>query len=194
MRYLHAVGLSERFLASGAYITDANVLVEQWTAHALPDGAWLIRVDRIPQNILLEAWRSSSGAIERVDAFRLQSPTLRVTYMRGDSPHILDHSHKEAQTEAIYNSLTIPVDSIITLPGILGAGFALSEFQARTAPIICADLPSLEVTTHTHENNAAAWAVDLDAHGIPQTFHDGEKVVNLRDYVPHKTLNLRLNR
>jgi hypothetical protein len=79
MRYLHPVGPHEAFVASGSYHyyadDEATGLVEHWTIHELPDGAWFIRVDKDGRDFdgrseWIEAWRgpvAEGGRIERFD-------------------------------------------------------------------------------------------------------------------------------
>jgi hypothetical protein len=194
MRYLHAVGLYERFLASGSYINDnTGEIIEQWTAHALPDGAWLIRVDRILQNILLEGWRSPQGIMERIDVFRLQTPTVRITYMRGETRETVDYTRKTAQTDPIHETVTVPANTILDLPCILGAGFTLSALGETLTPVLRLDLDTLELSHYEKIGNAQAWGIELDAHGIPLVHHMENHTIKIRDYVPHHLFNLTYN-
>ncbi len=86
MRYLHPVGPHEVFVGSGTYVTRRDgkplSLVEHWTIHELPDGAWLMRVDRDGRegdgrSELIEAWRppgAEEGRVERFDVAASNKP------------------------------------------------------------------------------------------------------------------------
>lgn len=67
MRYIHPVGLPEKFVASGVYTYYRNAeptgLIEIWNIYQLPDNAYLVRIDwdgrkdaAFQSSILLEAW------------------------------------------------------------------------------------------------------------------------------------------
>lgn len=71
MRYIHPVGIHEKFVASGEYDQHRS----QWSVHQFPDGAWMMRVDWDKRqidgtSIIIEAWRSpiaEGGNIDRFD-------------------------------------------------------------------------------------------------------------------------------
>lgn len=74
MRYLHAVALHEKFVASGEYRYfrngEALAIREKWTIHELPGGAIFYRVDEDGRDdnglsILSEALINPDGQIER---------------------------------------------------------------------------------------------------------------------------------
>lgn len=78
MRRLHAVGLHEKFIASGKYhianpsaaIDDPNEAVEIWSLHVLPDSSQVLRADQQRLNghfQIIELLRSADGHIQRVD-------------------------------------------------------------------------------------------------------------------------------
>lgn len=97
MRQIHPLGWHERFVASGTYhwfgasgerVPDSS---EQWTVHALPDGAQIIRADRQTRDegvTLAHLWRSplaDGGRIERATLMTYPltgkpSETLRTEY------------------------------------------------------------------------------------------------------------------
>lgn len=91
MRYLHPIAAHEKFIASGTYHYthggDETRLVEHWTIHELPDGAWFMRVDKDgrfhdKRSVLIEAWRSPGGTLERYDVVAYGAPGEPIGIMR----------------------------------------------------------------------------------------------------------------
>lgn len=103
VRYIHSVAPHESFVASGTYVFYENDipsgLVEHWSIHELPDGAWFMRVDRDGRTFdgrseLIEAWRNPQGVIERFDLFAFGAPTdsikhVEASYMLTDDQKIM---------------------------------------------------------------------------------------------------------
>lgn len=87
MRYIHSVGVHEKFVASGEYTHHHS----QWCIHQLPDGAWMMRVDwdkrRVDgTSVLLEAWRSpiaEGGYVERFDMWGFADGRYPIRHIKG---------------------------------------------------------------------------------------------------------------
>ncbi len=146
MRYLHAVAVHERFVARGTYryyADDAPTgLLEHWTIHELPDGAWFMRVDKDGRFMdgrseLIEAWRSPGGHIERFDirAFGAKSDAIqqaRATYtIEGNR---LNVGRAFDGAEQIQETVEIPPDHVVQPGSYLFFGYALPAIVDR-APL-----------------------------------------------------------
>lgn len=197
MRYLHAVGLAEKLLSSGVYVGADGVPVEAWSIHVLPDGAWLVRVDRVGRGMLVEGWRApddEGGHIERIDAFRLSTPTVRATLQRGDEAGALEHGRGVGRQGRQQATLDAAPDSVLALPGILGAGLALAQMDGA------ADVLSLDDDCHVLRlpadfsagaEGAVRWGaatITRGADGIPTRYTDDDGAYHLTDYMAGASL------
>ncbi|MFW5691111.1 MAG: hypothetical protein ACOCXZ_01310 [Chloroflexota bacterium] len=149
MRYLHAVGPSEKFIASGHYIHYMNGTptgaVEHWAIHELPDGAQMIRVDddsrkRDGSSVLIEAWRapaSEGGHIARVDLHAFAGnkdaaiKELRATYnLTSDTRLEVGRSIDDMEREHMIYAL--PTGGRLLSPeALIFAGFEVDELAVR---------------------------------------------------------------
>lgn len=192
MRYLHAVGLAEKLLSSGVYVGADGQPVEAWSIHVLPDGAWLVRVDRVVRAMLIEGWRApddEGGRIERLDAFRLSTPTIRATLQRGDEAGALEHGRGVGRQGRQQTTLDAAPDSVLVLPGILGAGLAITQLNDA------ADVLSLDDDCHVLRlptdvsagaEGAMRWGtatIKRGADGIPTSYEDDDGAYHLTDYM-----------
>jgi hypothetical protein len=147
MRYMHAIGPSEAFVASGVYVhyvdNETTGTFEEWAIHELPDKAWMIRVDddhraRDGSSVLIEAWRTpeiDGGQIERVDlhAFGGQDAEikeLRASYIVADGPQLeFGRSIERGQREQ--GTLNLPEGYLLSPESLIFAGFEVDELAAR---------------------------------------------------------------
>jgi hypothetical protein len=191
MRYLHAISPVEAFIASGQY-QDTNLkIIQQWTIHQLPDYAWLIRVDHIHQNILIEAWRSPQSMIERVDVRTLNYPMQRINYTLENG--VVEYGHTDGKAPRIEKTLTVS-SPLLALPSIIGISLALSEWRTPQPTVTTLDLLSLDlITLPISPHDWQKSVLQFNAHGIPQHYQDqsGEKLT-LTHFAPHHSFNLSL--
>ena len=146
MRYLHAVAPHEQFVAQGTYRYHADDaptgLLEYWTIHALPDGAWFMRVDKDGRDFdgrseLIEAWRSPDGDIERFDvmAYGAAGDAVqkgRATYtVEDDALHI---GRTINDGERVQETLALPADYVVQPGGYIFFGYVLPQLVER-APL-----------------------------------------------------------
>ena len=141
MRYLHPVGISEKFVASGKYVmyTDdaPGATIETWSIHALPDGAQLIRVDidyrkHGGRSFLIEAWvnppdedadmltgAAIASSISRLDVSAFGKPGDK--FQRGRATYLFDGDRVEIgrtldKGERIYEEMPLLPDTVIAGP------------------------------------------------------------------------------
>jgi hypothetical protein len=130
MRYLHSVGIHERFVASGIYagIREREPTGESivWSIHELPDGAHFIRLDWQAAESqgwyqLMEAWRSpesEGGNIERLDV-QAFAPHHTITHVRATYT-LLDDGLEVGRTldggSRLQESLPLPERAYFMLP------------------------------------------------------------------------------
>ncbi len=154
MRYLHAVGVHEKFVASGVYIHyqngEATGTVEHWSVHELPDGAQLIRVDddwrdRDGSSVLIEAWRSPAsegGRIERFDisAFGARGDAVqrvRATFSFSGDHLEVGHSIDDAPRRQL--EMQLPPGYIVAPEGLIFGGFEAAElarYPGEEQPVV----------------------------------------------------------
>ena len=147
MRYLHPVAPHEAFVASGTYHYERDGeltgLVEHWTIHELPDGAWFMRTDRDGRYFdghseLIEAWRSPDGHIERFDITAYGAPSdevklVKATYTIESSVLYVGRSINNG--ERTQEELSLPDDYVVQPGGYVFFGYALSHLVER-APLV----------------------------------------------------------
>lgn len=144
MRSLHPVGAHETFVASGVYKHFENGqltgTLERWSIHELPDKARIIRVDedwreRDGSSVLIEAWRSPAGKIERFDIHGLGGKNdnvkdIRATFTFNEGllelGRTIDHGTRQ-QLEVV-----LPEDYIVSPKSILFSGFEVAQLAAHT--------------------------------------------------------------
>lgn len=146
MRHIHPVGVSERFIASGAYkhyLDDTPTgTTETWQIHEQPDGAQMIRVDddhrqRDGSSVLIEAWRepeSNGGRIARVDLYAFGGPDAAIKELRAN--YIVDADQLEFgrtidNGEREHLTLTLPTGYLVSPESLIFAGFEAAELAAR---------------------------------------------------------------
>lgn len=142
MRYLHPVAPHERFVASGTYRYSNSRLLEHWTIHELPDGAWFMRVDKDGRfedgrSELIEAWRSPDGAIERFDITAHGAPAdaikqVKASYTVDDG--VLYVGRTINNGERHQEELELPQDYVMQPGAYVFFGLALPALVAR-APL-----------------------------------------------------------
>jgi hypothetical protein len=160
MRYLNPVGQLEKFVASGLYTHYQNGapmgIVEQWSIHEQPDGAWVMRVDMDGRDIkgrstLIEAWRSPAGSIERFDIQAFGAKTdpvqeVRASYQCYDE--YVEIGRSVDQNPRQYEEIPLP-RGYLSYPGThLFLGMIVAQTAARGEPtaILTYD-PRLDDTT-----------------------------------------------
>ena len=139
MRRLHATGRRERFVASGVYRT-GDGFTEYWSVHEVGDGARFIRVDRDGRrcgrhSLLQEALRNAAGVLERVDQqlYDLKGrPLARLRCTRFENALELDLEGGAEQGSEIIPDAG---DCLLSMPGILLAGMALSQAAGMPQPV-----------------------------------------------------------
>lgn len=146
MRYLHPIAPHEKFVASGTYryfVDDQPTgLVEHWTIHELPDGAWFMRVDRDGREFdgrteLIEAWRSPAsegGRIERYDlsAYGAPSDTLkkvRASYALEENILYVGRTFNDG--ERLQDELSLPDNCLLQPGSYLFFGMAIPTVVER---------------------------------------------------------------
>ena len=161
MRQLHPVGWSERFVASGVYLTyeDARPTgaVERWTVHELPDGAQIARVDRQGAGrddvLLIEAWRSppaEGGRVERFDLQAVGPARMRASYIL--YPDRLEFSLRPDGGDERHDALPLPDGALADPGGWLFAGEIAARAASRgPAAVVTVDPAAFQplVTTRT---------------------------------------------
>lgn len=189
MRYLHAISPVEMFIASGSYRDQHLNVSQQWTIHQLPDQAWMIRVDHVPQNILIEAWRSPEGSVERVDIRTLNPPPHRINYLLENGQ--VEYGHTIGKDQRHQQSFDLP-QPLLTLPSIIGISLALAEWHNSAPTVVMLDLLTLDLIsfqTNTHD-----WQkpfIQFTANGIPQSYQDQTgATLTLSDFAAKPSFNL----
>jgi hypothetical protein len=152
MRYMHPVGLHEKFVASGVYVHYKDGIstggMEEWMIHEQPDGAHKIRVDEDGRahdggSVLIEAWRSpdiEGGHIERFDihAFGANGDPIQqllATYTIVDDKFleagrtIDDHAREQFE-------LTLPEDYIVTPKSLIFTGYEAYHLALETGDAV----------------------------------------------------------
>ncbi len=192
MRYLHAISPAEMFIASGSYQNADRKTIQQWTIHQLPDQAWMIRVDHIPQNILIEAWRSPQRTLERVDVRTLNRPIQRISYLLENA--LIEYGHTDGQATRIHKTLKLTTP-LLALPSVIGISLALDEWHITRPTLTTLDLSALELITA--QIKAREWAksvIQFNQHGIPQRYQDhAGGILTLTDFAATPTFNLSIN-
>lgn len=113
MRYLHAVGAGETFVARGTYRRTDQAIEQFWTWHALGDNARFIRIDHDERatsgmSLLADVLLNTNGRVERINVQVWQAhPTapyrqLRLEYVFLDGyvqvmrkVNVSQHEHHE---------------------------------------------------------------------------------------------------
>lgn len=141
MRYLHPVGIQERFVASGIYIhyQDGNPTgtVEHWSIHEMPDGAQKIRVDddwreTDGSSVLIEAWRSpyaEGGRIERFDLHAFGGKNDPIKEVRATFQFFGDHAeigHTVNNGTRQQLEIDLPQDYIVAPESLIFGGFEVA--------------------------------------------------------------------
>lgn len=142
MRYLHPVAPHETFVASGTYRYEGTRLVEQWTIHELPDGAWFMRVDKDGRfadgrSELIEAWRSPAGVIERFDITAYGAPDDAIKKVKASytvDEGVLYVGRTINDGERRQDELDLPEDYVLQPGGYVFFGLALPALVGR-APL-----------------------------------------------------------
>lgn len=180
MRYLHPVAMHEVFVGSGTYRylqNDAPTgLVEHWTIHELPDGAWFIRVDKDGREFdgtteLLEAWRSPAGVIERFDVVAYNHPSEPVRSVRASytvEGQMLYCGRTINDSDRVHTQLELPASYILQPGAYLFFGFALRR--------IVDEAPLAMVTRYGFSDNVD----EVYLPGVVQplvTFHSEDQVL-----------------
>ncbi|GAB4508518.1 MAG: hypothetical protein OHK0046_01200 [Anaerolineae bacterium] len=154
MRSLHPVGTREKFVASGIYKHfeqgEATGTLERWSIHELPDGAQIIRVDedwreRDGSSILVEAWRSPQGKIERFDLHAMggkadEIKDVRATFTFGDG--LLEIGRSVDHAERQYLEMIIPEPYIASPKSLLFSGFEVMDLAAQPESAIISYFPT----------------------------------------------------
>ncbi len=142
MRYLHAVTMREKFVASGVYTHyrdgEPTGTTEEWSIHQQPDGATFYRIDEDSRkadggSVLVEAWQSPPEAgsrIERVDvsAFGPKgSEVLRVrsTYTVMDDFLEAGRTIDDADRQQV--EIELPFGYVIAPENLIFAGYEVSH-------------------------------------------------------------------
>ena len=140
MRRLHAVGIREKFWASGVYIHDAYIpddedpddgypdwnIRTQWTIHEVGDGARLVRMDIDYEEtgfILSEALIEPDGTISRYmrEGFVTGKPRQKYTYTLDEKGLLILYSGGADTKEEF---IEMPADTMLVCPQWLLEGFA----------------------------------------------------------------------
>lgn len=145
MRYIHPVGISEAFIASGKYIHHQNGqptgAFEEWSMHELPDGAEMIRVDMDARAIkgrstLIEAYRNPDGKIDRVDINAFGQADDAVQHVRATYNFYVDHveiGRTLDDAERVYEEMGLPAQTLIYPGSMLFLGMTVAATAAITA-------------------------------------------------------------
>jgi hypothetical protein len=192
MRYLHAISPVESFIASGSYHDGLHVS-QKWTIHQLPDQAWMIRIDHIRQNILIEAWRSPERKIERIDFRTLNPPAHRINTTLENG--LIEYGHRTGNDQRIQQTLDLP-HPLLVLPSVIGISLALDEWHATAPSLVTIDLPALDLITF--QMSVTEWQKPVDSfapNGIPQRYHDPSgAILTLTDFAAHRSFHLSTKR
>ena len=146
MRYIHPVGVSEKFVASGIYRYYKNDeptgLVEEWTVHEQPDGAWFIRVDKDGRffdgrSELIETYRNPNGQIERFDITAYGGKDDAVKQFKGT--YTIENGYLYIgrtlnNGERIQSEMMLPDQYIVNPGGYLFFGWAIPAL-VENAPL-----------------------------------------------------------
>lgn len=169
MRRLHAVTLNERFLASGVYRSSAAV--ESWSIHTLPDAAQLLRVDRDGRagdgrSLLIEAWRSPAGRVERFDLHAYGRAGDAVRVLKAHCT-IFDVYAELGQTvndgERRDEELPLPPGCLINPGGVVLLGhLAAALIENGGSPVLTTDVTYTGPATITTQRIQAAASSDKD--------------------------------
>ena len=204
MRYLHAVAPHERFVAQGTYryTGDSGLggLVEHWTIHELPDGAWFMRVDKDGRDTnggsqLIEAWRNADEVIERFDVVIYGGPgeavkQARATYTVEDQQlHVGRTLDGESRTQ---ETLDLP-DAYVLQPGgyiffgmilpqlVLQAPLAMVARFSITSPPQDTLRAALTYPPIAHDRDEAEVEVDGKTR-MAQVYMAGERAADEADW------------
>lgn len=144
MRYIHPIGIHEKFVASGTYLqTDTDKGLTEWAIHEMPDGAWMIRLDRDGRNIdgmsmIAEVWRSPAsegGKIARFDIWsfseKQHAHQVKARYFVVDN--ILEMSVQIDDAPQQTQSLAFPNNGVLLLEMPLLWGFATWQMMGQGA-------------------------------------------------------------
>lgn len=149
MRRLHPVLPAESFIASGVYRYAALGEVEHWSVHGQPGGALLIRVDRDRRDadgrsLLIEAWSTLTGVIERFslrayggpgDSFRVVRADFTLNGPRVEVGRSVDGAPRQ--------------DSVMTLPAPACACPDAVIFRGQAVRCAVRRASSVLLVTHT---------------------------------------------
>jgi len=149
MRRLHPVLPAESFVASGVYRYTALGEVEHWSVHGQPGGALLLRVDRDRRavdgrSLLIEAWATPAGAVERFslrayggpgDSFRVARADFVLNGLRVEVGHSLDGAPRQ--------------DSVLALPAPACACPDAVSFRGQAVRCAVRQASSVVLVTHT---------------------------------------------
>lgn len=139
MRQLHPVSPHEKFVASGVYTFfrdhRPSGLIEYWNIYELPDGSWVIRVDRDGReydgrSVLVEAWRSWLRRIERFDIHRYGDTEDQVKSLRGHYTFFDDHVEVGCHINQDHHNqveLALPMNYLVRPFGEIFTGFILAQ-------------------------------------------------------------------
>jgi hypothetical protein len=173
MRNIHPVSLHEQFVASGVYrVFDsqgAQVGVEHWSLHALPDGGQITRADHDGRefgraSLLAEAWSPrplvDGGRIERLD-LRVYPPQPSA-FSEAKASYVLFDSYAEIgravdRGPRQQSELALSDGTVIDAPVLCLKG-ALNAQQPDPLPVVTPSLVMMpdQLLTLTIEQRPAA--------------------------------------
>lgn len=188
MRYLHPLSPVERFIASGTYRDHKQNPSQKWTIHQLPDQAWIIRIDHIFQNILIQAWRSPESQLERVDIRTLNPPPRRINYLVENG--LIEYGHHIKNASTIQQTFDLPMPKLV-LPSVIGISLALREWRSDST-LVTLDLSTFDLMTF--QVSVEEWrkpVTRFNAQGVVQHYQDQSGVdLLLTDFAAHHSFNL----
>lgn len=204
MRYLHPVGISDAFVASGTYIKKKDGVIvpewqEEWSIHRQPDQATVIRVDISDHaqhlSLIAEAWISppqEGQHIERVDISAFSNVKSPIRHVRATYTFTSNQVNitSTLDGEPHYAETTVPDQTLPHIESTFFIGHTTSAILAinETAAVItiAADILALGQKP-IHEQ----WSILSDAaHSleIGNRVYPARKIDLLRDDPPHSTV------
>jgi hypothetical protein len=153
MRYIHPVGIHEKFVASGQY-QHPNIIT--WSIHEMPDGAWMIRLDHDGRatdgtSLLIEAWRSpiaEGGKIGRFDIWGYGGAqhaikNVRARYFVIDN--MLEASIQFDKNPQTVQSIPYPANALLMPNMPLFWGYAIHHLSNSGKGVIFSCTPNFDL-------------------------------------------------
>lgn len=179
MRYIHPIGIHEKFVASGTYFhADGDKTITEWSIHEFPDGAWMLRLDRDGRgadgmSMIAEVWRSpiaEGGKVARFDIWgfsdKQQAHQVKARYFVVDNA--LEMSVQIDDESQQIQSLHFPLNGVLLLEMPLLWGFATRQMAGQGGSgrtFTCSlnvDDPSTLLPVAYEEDAMVEWAGEFE--------------------------------